>query len=174
MLGKGYIYKGSKISPSQFLMIVVLRNGPMYGYEILKALREEFSGLWEPQTGALYPALKRLEEHGLLAVDNVGGKDYYRLTDEGKRWMDETLGKISTEVRFLSRYVEFLSGAIPEPGRTAVEDDAPKLSWHLLHLVEDSPDGKALGNKKLVRAMLVKKVREIDKEISDIEKEGKQ
>ena len=35
-------------------MLVILRKGPMYGYEVLKVLREEFQGFWEPQTGAMY------------------------------------------------------------------------------------------------------------------------
>ena len=62
MIGRHYMYKGNRISPPQFLMLVMLRKGPMYGYEVLKVLREEFQGFWEPQTGAIYPALKRLEE----------------------------------------------------------------------------------------------------------------
>jgi len=54
------MYKGNRISPSQLIMLVKLADRPMYGYELLKALREDYQGVWDPQTGAVYPALRRL------------------------------------------------------------------------------------------------------------------
>src|SRR5665647_1309912 len=101
MIGRHYAYKGNRISPPQFLMLVILRKSPMYGYEVLKVLREEFQGFWEPQTGAIYPALKRLEEQKLILSDVKDGKEYYSLTAEGKEWMVENLKSISQEAQFM-------------------------------------------------------------------------
>jgi len=42
MMGRGHEYKGNRVSISQFMMMVMLRKGPMYGYELLKALRKAF------------------------------------------------------------------------------------------------------------------------------------
>ncbi len=109
MFGKGFVYQGNRLSPSQFLMLVVLREGPMYGYEILKALREEFEGLWRPETGALYPALKRLMEHGLVQVDARDDKEYYQLTEPAQAWLRETLRDIGPELIFASKYMEVLA-----------------------------------------------------------------
>ncbi len=51
MMGKPHMYKGNRISPSQLIMLIKLADRPMYGYELLKALREDYQGLWDPQTG---------------------------------------------------------------------------------------------------------------------------
>ena len=57
------------ISPIQLLLLVQMKHGPKYGYEMLTNIREEFNGVWEPQTGTIYPALKNLESKGLMFPD---------------------------------------------------------------------------------------------------------
>jgi DNA-binding PadR family transcriptional regulator len=111
MIGKPHMYKGNRISPSQLIMMIKLADRPMYGYELLKALREDYHGVWDPQTGAVYPALRRLQEHGLLSVENKEGKDHYSLTPEGEAWLDETLATISSEILFMSRTMEVMGRA---------------------------------------------------------------
>ncbi|HQQ25291.1 MAG TPA: PadR family transcriptional regulator, partial [Methanomassiliicoccales archaeon] len=103
MMGKPHMYKGNRISPSQLIMIIKLADRPMYGYELLKALREDYQGVWDPQTGAVYPALRRLQEHGLLSVENKEGKDIYSMTPEGQAWLDEALATMSSGILFMSR-----------------------------------------------------------------------
>jgi DNA-binding PadR family transcriptional regulator len=176
MIGKRYIFKGNRISPSQYMMMVMLRNGPMYGYEIIKSIRDEFRGLWGPQTGAVYPALKRLEEQGLLNVTNRDGKDYYDLSPEGETWMWEIMDSMSEEVRFLSRYVDVLAQAamerisdIDDPGQSINK----ALPWQLLHLVDDLDNPSVrLSTKRMVKGMLEQKLRELENEISKLEEEG--
>lgn len=175
MIGKGYVYKGARISPSQFLMMVMLRHGPMYGYELLKTMREEFAGMWEPKTGAFYPALKRLEEHKLVTIDNRDGKDYYSLTMEGEEWMWINVETISKEVRFLSRYVEILSQAALE--RVKSEDGEEvnngSLPWQLLHLVDDLDIPTVrLSTMRMVKGMLENKVKDLEREIAKMEEES--
>lgn len=177
MLGKGFVYRGNRVSPSQFLMMLMMRNGPMYGYEVLITLREEFSGLWEPKTGALYPALKRLQDHGLLAVSTREGKDYYQITPEGEKWMWETIETMSEEVRFLSRYIDVLAQAamerIPDPNIPVGEKNNRSLPWQLLHLVEDFDNPSVrLATKRMVKGMLEQKLKELEKEIQQLEGEG--
>ena len=143
MIGRHYMYKGNRISPPQFLMLVMLRKGPMYGYEVLKVLREEFQGFWEPQTGAIYPALKRLEEQKLILSEVRDGKEYYSLTPEGKEWMRENLKSISQEVQFMGRYFSFLGKAAAETIQDqSVEtqeqiDVVMQLPLHLASLLRD-------------------------------------
>lgn len=143
MIGRHYMYKGNRISPPQFLMLVMLRKGPMYGYEVLKVLREEFQGFWEPQTGAIYPALKRLEEQKLILSEVRDGKEYYSLTPEGKEWMRENLKSISQEAQFMGRYFSFLGKAAAETIQDqSVEtqeqiDVVMQLPLHLASLLRD-------------------------------------
>lgn len=171
MIGKGQLYKGNRISTSQFLMLVFLRKGPMYGYEVLKAMREEFSGLWEPQTGAVYPALKKLEEHGLLRSEPQEGKDYYGITEEGRKWMEERLASMSNEVLFMSRYFQVMSDAAIEMGAFKEGSSANKsLPPHILYLVgEEIEPQDRLKHLRKVREMLANGLADMDKEIDRLE-----
>jgi DNA-binding PadR family transcriptional regulator len=169
MFGKGFVYQGNRLSPSQFLMLVVLRDGPMYGYEILKALREEFEGLWRPETGALYPALKRLMEHGLVQVDARDDKEYYQLTEPAQAWLGDTLRDIGPELIFASKYMDVLARAAAEKGDEAGEE-AP-LPWMLSHLVQDETDDEVrLAQMRQVREMIGRRLEELDREIERLEK----
>ena len=111
MVGKPHMYKGNRISPSQLIMMIELAERPMYGYELIKVLREEYDGVWVPKTGAVYPALRRLQEHGLLTVRNIEGKDHYSLSPEGQAWLDETLAGMTSQVLFMARTTEIIGRA---------------------------------------------------------------
>jgi DNA-binding PadR family transcriptional regulator len=171
MIGKGYVYNGNRISSMQFLMIVILRKGPMYGYEVLKAMREEFSGLWEPQTGAVYPALKKLEEHGLLRSETREGKDYYHITDEARRWLEERLASMSNEVLFMSRYFQVISDAATEMGGGANGlQEKRSLPPHILYLVGEEIDPQdRLKHLRKIREMLANGLADMDREIERLE-----
>ena len=48
------------------LLLAVLASGPAHGYAVIAALRERSSGEFDLPEGAVYPALHRLEQTGLL------------------------------------------------------------------------------------------------------------
>jgi DNA-binding PadR family transcriptional regulator len=171
MIGKGHLYEGNRISSMQFLMIVILRKGPMYGYEVLKAMREEFSGLWEPQTGAVYPALKKLEEHGLLRSEPREGKDYYHITEEARKWLEERLSSMSNEVLFMSRYFQVISDAATEIGGGANGlQEKQSLPPHILYLVGEEIDPQdRLKHLRKIREMLANGLVDMDREIERLE-----
>jgi DNA-binding PadR family transcriptional regulator len=176
MIGRHYVYKGNRISPPQFLMLVILRKGPMYGYEVLKVLREEFQGFWVPQTGAIYPALKRLEEQGLILSDLRDGKDYYSLTPEGREWMLENLKSISQEAQFMGRYFSFLGMAAAEAvdNRLTTQeniDAVMQLPLHLASLLRDDLTPKErLEMLRQARQMMNQHLRGIERAIEKYEK----
>jgi DNA-binding PadR family transcriptional regulator len=166
MIGRNYTYKGNRISPPQFLMLVILRKGPMYGYEVLKVLREEFQGFWEPQTGAIYPALKRLEEHKLILSD----------TKEGKEWMLESLRSISQEAQFMGRYFSFLGQAASETVDHSAAtqeqiDVVMQLPLHLASLLRDDLSPKErLEMLRQAKTMMNLHLKGIEKAIDKYEK----
>lgn len=82
------------LSPTDFHVLMVLVDGPLYGYAILKAVEEESEGTVSPEIGSLYRVLARLMEMRL--VEEVGpprGQEdevhrgrprrYYRITAAG-------------------------------------------------------------------------------------------
>ena len=172
MFGKGHCYAGNRISPSQFLMLVMLRGGPMYGYEILKVLREEFKGLWEPQTGSIYPALKRLNEHGLVRTEVRDDKEYYALTEEGSSWVQEHLDTMSIEFLFMARYFEFINQAAMESSgrKEEARDPSHGLPPRLRFMMGEEMGAKERqAHLRHVRKMLGKSLEEIDNEIARLD-----
>lgn len=163
MMGKPHMYKGNRISPSQLIMLIKLADRPMYGYELLKALREDYQGVWDPQTGAVYPALHRLQEHGLLSVMNKEGKDNYTLTQEGVAWLDETLATMTSGMLFMTRTMEIMSRAyLARKGE--VENFIP--------LDERSPE-ELLKHLREIREGMRSNLRMLDSHIAELEKELK-
>jgi transcriptional regulator len=75
------------------LDILVLRTlevAPLHGYAIGRAIREGSEGVLSVEEGALYPALHRLEDRGLLEAEwgktDTGRRaKFYRLTAEGRK-----------------------------------------------------------------------------------------
>jgi len=92
------------VSPIQFLLLLQLNEGPKYGYEMLKALKDEFEGAWEPKTGTFYPALRSLEARGFVETEMREETDFYHLTERGKTLLDRVGERIGGEHKFADRY----------------------------------------------------------------------
>ena len=80
------------------LVLKAVSLGPEHGYGVLLRLEQISGGALLVEQGALYPALFRLEQQGLLATewgvsDNNRRAKFYRLTPRGRRRLaEETLG----------------------------------------------------------------------------------
>ena len=70
------------------LLLRLLEEKDMYGYEMVEMLRRRSNDVFELKAGTLYPLLHGLEEKRLLSVyeKEAGGKvrKYYSLTREGR------------------------------------------------------------------------------------------
>ncbi len=72
------------------LLLAILREGPSYGYEIIKTVNDRAAGLLRMGEGTAYPVLHRLEDRGLIAsrwttAESGRRRKYYRLTPKGRR-----------------------------------------------------------------------------------------
>ena len=71
------------------LLLSLLSQKEMYGYEMIEALREQSNNVFELKAGTLYPLLHGLEEKDFLTSyeKEVGGKvrKYYAITQEGRK-----------------------------------------------------------------------------------------
>ena len=70
-------------------ILVLLRERPMHGYQVIQELAERTGGEWRPSPGSVYPTLQLLEESGLVAADDVDGRRVFSLTDQGVTVLDE-------------------------------------------------------------------------------------
>lgn len=68
------------------LILKLLSEKDMYGYEMIDTLRQKSQNVFELKAGTLYPLLHGLEEKGMLVVyeQEAGGKirKYYLLTKQ--------------------------------------------------------------------------------------------
>ncbi|NLL78329.1 MAG: helix-turn-helix transcriptional regulator [Clostridiales bacterium] len=71
------------------LLLKLLSEKDMYGYEMIDTLRNRSRNVFELKAGTLYPLLHNLEEKGLLTSyeKEVLGKTrkYYSITKEGRK-----------------------------------------------------------------------------------------
>ena len=75
------------------VVLSLLRERPMYGYEIVKVVNARTGGRLEWREGSLYPTLHRLQATGLLSArwadapsDEAPGRKrkYYAITGKGR------------------------------------------------------------------------------------------
>lgn len=79
------------------LVLKLLENHDMYGYEIIEQLDKQSNNIFKLSAGSLYPLLHNLESKRLLEsyeaeTDNkTPGKTrkYYRITAKGKNYLEE-------------------------------------------------------------------------------------
>jgi len=72
------------------LILTVLRQKPMHGYEVIQELEAQSGGRWRPSAGSVYPTLQQLADEGLVRSTEVDGRRTYTLTDEGQKVAAET------------------------------------------------------------------------------------
>ena len=71
------------------LILEMLKNENMYGYQMIKKLSEKSKNVFELKEGTLYPILHGLEENELIIsyLDETYAKKikYYAITEKGKK-----------------------------------------------------------------------------------------
>jgi DNA-binding PadR family transcriptional regulator len=92
------------LSDLAFHVLLALGEGPSHGYAIGKAVEEQSAGRLDPTTGAMYQALRRLAEEGLIAeADRPKDVDprrrYFILTAQGRRAAAAEAARLDTLVR---------------------------------------------------------------------------
>ena len=108
--GKGFTKTSQgRISPVQFMILLILGKNNTYGYKLLQELSEIFSGVWKPKSGTIYPAMKSLERRGFLESEKVEQEDkpdkkIYKITEKGRDVLKEVLESFEEEIEFSEEY----------------------------------------------------------------------
>ena len=85
------------------LVLTVIGDGELYGYEIAQRIRDSSGGAFAPSEGSLYPALHRLEADGALlgswrTSDRGPRRRYYKLTSKGTGLLAENRDRFAAFV----------------------------------------------------------------------------
>ena len=107
------------LSATDYHILMVLAEGDLYGYAIMKAVEEDSGGRVAPGIGSLYRILARLTAHGWVeeAPTPEGApkehrghpRQYYRLTRDGKAALREESLRLESVLR-LARERDLLPG----------------------------------------------------------------
>ena len=73
----------------KFVILRLISERPMHGYEVMKALEEESKGYYRPSPGSVYPTLQMLDDEGYVTVEEQDGKKIYTITDEGVAYLGD-------------------------------------------------------------------------------------
>lgn len=100
------IRKGS----TETILLLLLSERPMYGYEICKEMADRSSGYFDMKEGLLYPTLHRLQKEGLLSSewqDSETGRRrrYYAITSQGQEKLTQQKSEWQT---FMLKFQEML------------------------------------------------------------------
>ncbi len=89
-----------KNGKTKYVILGLLTEGPMTGYDIKKIIDIRFSFFWNESYGQLYPVLKTLAEEDLITAEKSSegrGKVTYAITQKGKKalkeWLEEPVEK---------------------------------------------------------------------------------
>lgn len=124
-------------SRTRFLILGLLSEGPMSGYDIASVTGLRFRFFWSESFGQIYPELHRLEKEALVTHSEGGeprGKRSWSITGEGraalKAWLAS--GEASNGARLESVLKAYFSFAA-EPGTldAILKDFGSKLSRDL-------------------------------------------
>ena|SRR5688572_16814457 len=77
----------------ELLVLRLLRSDPLNGWDIMQRIQIISNEVLSVTPGALYPALHRLEERGLVAADwgaseNNRQAKFYKLTNSGRKQLE--------------------------------------------------------------------------------------
>lgn len=104
---KDQIKKGS----TETLILALVADRPMYGYELTQELRSRSNGYFEMKEGLLYPTLHRMQKEGLVTAEwqtpeNGRKRKYYSITPVGS----EALGAQKEEWRAFMAQMQGMIG----------------------------------------------------------------
>ena len=103
MATRDQMRKGS----TEILILNLLAERPMYGYEIGQQLFQRSDGYFEMKEGLLYPTLHRMQQNGLLLsewrVIEGRRRKYYLLTPHGHQLLNEQAAEWNSFLAALQR-----------------------------------------------------------------------
>jgi DNA-binding PadR family transcriptional regulator len=127
--GGGRIFRPGDL---RLVLLALIDDKPRHGYELIKALEEEFGGNYAPSPGSVYPTLTLLEELGYLrATETEGKRRLYEATAEGRQHLAEQRTVVDATLERMAMAARAMSGdAPPEDVHEAMHTLKAALRFH--------------------------------------------
>jgi len=147
--GRRFRWKIFERGDLKFVILRLIAEKPMHGYEVLKALEEESGGCYTASPGSVYPTLQMLEDQGYVRSREEDGKRVYQITDAGLEYLDDH-GDVVDEIfdrigafaeRFWGKETRDLSAAFSRLAQSTFESAfARDMSQDALRRMADALD----------------------------------
>jgi DNA-binding PadR family transcriptional regulator len=99
---RGFNFKVFDRGDLKYVILRLLSEKPMHGYEVMRALEDESGGCYSASPGSVYPTLQMLEDQGYVVSEEEEGKKVYSITSAGREFLDKNgdlvddiLGRVS-------------------------------------------------------------------------------
>lgn len=77
-------------SELRLVLLHLIAAEPRHGYDLIGAVEEISGGAYAPSPGTVYPTLTMLQDMGHIEeVPGEGARRVYRITDDGRAWLEE-------------------------------------------------------------------------------------
>ena len=87
--GRGFRFRMFDRGDLKYVILRLLSDKPMHGYEVMRALEEESGGCYSASPGSVYPTLQMLQDQGYVVCEEKEGKKVYSITEEGRAFLEE-------------------------------------------------------------------------------------
>jgi len=117
------VLKGFAEKAYQLIFLWLMKDGPVYGYELANRFEKMTKGHIKVSYGTVYPFLRRMESGGLISSikDEPSGRVYYELTPKGKLALEKLSSKLKeSQVYFNEKLLGFLAIYLELFGREAL------------------------------------------------------
>lgn len=133
----------------EFAILGLLREQPRHGYELRRTLAD--LGFWSVSFGSLYPAIKRLEKAGQIAVKSQSGRrKSYQITTSGEDHFVELLNdEAPDDERSFNLRLAFLRYLDPDTRIYVLE----RRRAHLVERLADARDALKRGAERTKERM---------------------
>jgi DNA-binding PadR family transcriptional regulator len=183
-----------RISPVEFLILLLLKEEPTHGYDLIQTLTDRFSGLWSPKPGTVYPAITRLEERNLIRlkesqseeIAGKGGGEYppkkvYVLTEKGVEALKNIIGKMDSEEKFIDRFMGIVDHSVwlsfdnmaLKRVEQAIERAMAGASQAIRDALEALPPQDGIHELEFYRSQLQNELASVDKKIAELKDKEK-
>ena len=118
----------------RFVILHLLAEKPRHGYEIIKAIEEQFGGQYSPSPGVIYPTLTLLEDLGYARVvpeAGDGGKKTCEITETGRAFLSENKATLDEVLARMAEVTRAYGGGPAPEIRRAVHNFRLALSMRL-------------------------------------------
>lgn len=92
------------------MILDLINESPMHGYEVIKHFQNEFNGLYQPSSGSIYPILQSFEEQGYVNLEEMDGKKVYSITPKGKVFLNTLESKFHERIERVETFIRKRKG----------------------------------------------------------------